>query len=49
VRTRAPESTNIAAIVIGAGFENTDMTRSIGAKPKSMKAAAPPKAVTSGG
>ncbi len=49
VRTSAPESTNIAAIVMGAELEKTRMASSGVVRPSSRNAAAPPAAVTSGG
>ena len=36
VRTSAPETTNIAAIVIGAELEKTAMTSSLGTMPRRM-------------
>ena len=49
VRTNAPLTANIAAIVIGAGLANAASTSPVGTKPKPMNSAAPPAAVTSGG
>ena len=49
VRTRPPETMNMAAIVQGAGLENTFSTPSAGTTPKSTRIAAPSIAVTSTG
>ena len=44
VRTSAPLIMNIAAIVMGAGFENAARTSSAGARPKITNSAAAPAA-----
>ena len=49
VRTSAPETMNMAAMVMGAALEKTAITSEVSTSPSSMKAAAPPTAVTSGG
>ena len=49
VRTSAPDSANMAAMVIGALLENTDITSSVVTMPSSRKATAPIDAVTAGG
>ena len=49
VRTSPPETMNIAAMVQGAGLENTSSTPSGGTTPKSTSVAAPSIAVTSTG
>ena len=49
VRTSPPETMNIAAMVQGAGFENTFSTPSDGTTPQTTRTAAPTMAVTSTG
>lgn len=49
LRPSAPDTTNMAAMVIGAEFEKTLMTSVFGTSPNTMNSAAPPRAVTSGG
>ena len=49
VRNRAPDSTNIAAMVIGAGLENTPSNSSVEMNPSSSIASAPSAATTTGG
>jgi hypothetical protein len=49
VLSNAPDRTNIAAIVIGAGFENTASNSSTDRKPSSSMASAKDTASTTGG
>ena len=49
VRTSPPDRMNIAAIVQGAGLENTVSTSSNGRRPVAIRTTAPAIAVTSGG
>ena len=49
VLTKAPDSTNIAAMVQGAGLENTERASSYGRTPVARSADAPAIATTVGG
>jgi hypothetical protein len=49
VLTRAPDSTNMAAIVIGALLENTAVTSLVSMSPRTKKQATPAMATTAGG
>ena len=49
VRSSAPDSTNIAAMVMGAGFENTPSSSSVEMNPSNSMISAPSVATTTGG
>ena len=49
VRTKAPDRTNMAAMVMGALFEKTPITSLVLIRPSTRKAAAPAMATTEGG
>jgi|GEM_PF-6673931 len=49
VLTSAPDRTNIAAMVIGALFENTPITSLVSIRPRTRNAAAPAVPTTAGG